>query len=249
MASKWDEKVGVSRLTNMAATPPPAGPGGPVVNPGDPMDIWLMALQHHACHSIDPELIEDRKDLWAQTWDDPRDAPGWMTLTPDADLRNYEKILVKDLKLDPKALNPFVTLVRRGSLGYSEACRVLHHGLKDKKSGPGASLRFDIGPDGRDRDPAAKSKWFKAASEEALEALDDPHVWTLGPAGTSCRLNKGAKGWSKGKEPQGPGATSTSSSSSNAWASYTGVTVNPAGPCASSSSASPPSFTYRTGFR
>ena len=214
--------------------------------PGVPMGTWLEALHKYASDNIDAELIDDRKDLWAQTRDDARDGPDWMTLTPHAELRNYEKILVKDLQLDPKALEPFVVLVRRGEKGYSEACRVLHHGLKDKKrSGFGAygldrDSRSDCGPDDRDPDPAAKSKWFKTSLEDALEALDNQ---------SRGRQNKGAKGWSKGKEAQGPDATSTSNSSANAWANYSGNLVTPSKQCASSSSTSTPPCPYKTGWR
>ena len=65
MASKWDQKFGVSRLMDLAATPPPAGPGGPVMAPGVSMEFWLKALHSHAGQIIDPdktsEITRDRK--------------------------------------------------------------------------------------------------------------------------------------------------------------------------------------------
>ena len=121
------------------------------------------------------------------------------------------------MQLDTRATAPFVSLVRRGEYGYSEACRILHHGLKDKMR----NSRHDLGPDGRDRDPTANSRWFKRACDEAHDALDSPQAWDF----------------TMPKAPQGPGATSTSSSSS-AWATYSGNLVTPSGPAASSTNTS-----------
>ena len=240
--SQWDQKVGVNRLSSLGDVPPPSGPHGPFMDVGVPMDDWLYDLHQHANEMIEPELIDDRWNLWRQTREDVRDAPAWMTLTPHPDLRSYEKFLIKDLELDNRALKPFVTLVRRSDLGYSEACRVLYHGLKDKMNI--GDPRYDRGPDGKDRDPAAHSKWFKGAADEALRALDNPQAWN-GP-----RLHKGPKGWSKGKEPQGPhGTSSSSSASTNAWASYSGNLVPPSQEHCASSSSSSASPAYRTGWR
>ena len=210
--------------------------------PGVDMEEWWYVLHEHATEVIDPELIEDRWVLWRQTKPDIRDAPTWMNLAPDSELRIYEELLRGDLALDARALDPFVSLVRRGPLGYSEACRVLYHGLKDKLKTD--DPRVPRGPDGEDRDPARHSKWFKRATEEALEALDNPEAWD------APRPHKGAKGWSKGKGPDAPGTSSSSSASTNPWASYSGSLVPPSrAQGASSSSSSAPPGTYRTGFR
>ena len=199
------------------------------MEPNVPMKQWLVTLHKHAYNELPPELIEDRFDLWGLQHDDARTGPRWLTLTADQDLRNYERILVDDLQLDRRALGPFVSLVRRGEHGYSEACRVLHHGLKDKMR----TSRHDIGPDGRDRDPTANSRWFKRACDEANEALDNPQAWDF----------------TMPKAPQGPGATSASSSSSAAWASYSGNLVTPSGPAASSTSTSAAPGPYKKGWR
>ena len=241
--SIWDDKVGIARLVGLPTTPPPPMPDGPALTPGASMEAWMKALHSHAFRAVDPENLDDRRDLWNQTWETIQDCPKWMTLTPQPDLRDYETLLVKDLQMGNQAIEPFITLARRGPLGYSEACRVLHHGLKDKRLGPDASLRFNLDEDGRDIDPRRKAIWFRRTSEESLEALNNTGAW--------LQMAKG-KGKGKGKAPYGPEATSTSSSSSstNTWPSYTGSFVRPAGPyAASSSSTSPPEPTYRTGFR
>ena len=242
MQSKWDQKVGVSRLTSLGDVPPLPDLDGPSLNPGVPMEEWLVAVKYHADEQIDPELIENRWNLWRQSEDSVDDAPAWMTLTPHPQLRHYEKLLKEDLQLDSRSLDPFVALVRRSELGYSEACRVLYHGLKDKMDF--GDPRFHRGPDGRDRDPDAHSKWFKGAAEEALSALDNPQAWN-GP-----RVRKGPKGWSKGQEPEGPHGKGTCSPSTNVWANYSGGLVAPTTEhCASSSSSSTVPAPYKTGWR
>ena len=242
MESKWDKKFGVCRLTSLGDEAPCTGPQGPSLQTGVPMEDWLWALHTHATWNIEPELLEERWNLWRQVPEDVRDAPEWMTLAPHPELRNYEKLLMEDLELNGQALGPFVSLVRRGELGYSEACRVLYHGLKDKKNFK--DPRYDRGPDGRDRDPDAQSKWFKKTAEEAMRALDNPLAWD------EPRPHQGTKGWSKGKEPEGPHGTSTGSSSTNSWASYSGARMPPSqGHSESSSSSSSGPAIYRTGWR
>ena len=243
-SNPWYKKIGVMRLTFLGDLPPPASTSRTSMKympPGVDMEEWWHALHEHANARIVPELLNDKWILWRQS-EDIRDAPDWMTMTPDSQLQDYEDILRGTLNLDDRGLTPFVTLVRRGPLGYSEACRILYHGLKDKNNTH--DPRFPRGPDGEDLDPTRHSRWFKKASEEALEALDNPDAWQ-GP-----RIHSGPKGWSKGKGPDAPGTSSSSGPSTNPWASYSGSFVPPSraqGASSSSSSAKP--FPYRTGFR
>ena len=172
-SNSWDQKVGVNRLRSLGDVPPPSEPDGPYMAAGVNMEDWLHDLRRHASDEMDPELLEDRWTLWRQVPEDVHHAPPWMTLAAEPDLRNHEKLLVMDLELDKRSLDPFVSLVRRSELGYSEACRVLYHGLKDKRDI--GHPRYDgKGPDGKGRD---HSKWFKSASEEAMRALDNPQQW------------------------------------------------------------------------
>ena len=244
-SNPWNKKIGVMRLTFLGDLPPPASTSRTSMKympPGVDMEEWWHALHEHATATIAPELIADRWILWRQS-EDIRDAPDWMTLTPDAHLVDYEDLLKGTLNLDRRALNPFVTLVRRGPLGYSEACRVLYHGLKDKMNTE--DPRFPRGPDGEDLDPTGKSRWFKKASEEANEALDNPDDWR-GP-----RIHN-PKGWGKGKGPDAPDTSSSSRPSTNAWANYSGHLVPPSraqGASSSSSSKGPGKGKYTTGFR
>ena len=177
----WDKKIGLKRLTNLGNVPPRAPPWYPDgakpmhedavssahMDPDVPMEKWLDLLHNVAWDVVDPELMEDRVNIWRK-FDQHEEGhlPPWMTLMPSVDLKEeYQELLEEDLKLDSKALDPFIKLVRRGPMGYSEACRVLAHGLKDKTNPQ--DPRHDIGPDGVDRDPTGKSMWFKAASDEA----------------------------------------------------------------------------------
>ena len=247
MSSSWDNKVGIGRLTFLGFLPPPVPAGVPRLpnEATEDPDLFLHGLREHARATVDPELLEDRKEIWEGQWDDVAWTPAWMTLEPQPDLRNYEGILTKDLKLDKRALDPFVSLVRRGDRGYSEACRALAHGFKDKQRGPHDTLRFNVDEYGRDKDPEAKSKWFKSAAEESLDALDDPDIWEKGPEAT---MHLAKQDWSKGKSKggkkgwssrswyenastwQGTSSSSSStwepgkSSGENPWASYTGAT-------------------------
>ena len=198
------------------------------------LNIW-------ATNNMDPELIQDRWDLWKQVPERVAKAPDWMTLMPHAELRHFEGLLKNDLKVDQRALVPFLTLVRKGELGYSEACRVLYHGLKDKKAiedpeDPRYHRDYD--------DPAAKSKWFKKAAEEALEALDNQEAWNT-PGGGPYRSYKGH---GKGQGPRGnEGTSGSSSSSTNPWANW--VPRYPVDPSSSSSSSRAPPPAPRTGWR
>ena len=214
--STWDKKLGVARLRSLGSEPPPSAPHGPYLAAGANMEYWLHDLRGHATDKMEPELLDPRWAIWRQVPEYVHDAPAWMTLAADPDLRNYENLMLEDLELDKRSLDPFVTLVRRSGLGYSEACRVLYHGLKDKKNS-GDPRYDDNGPDGKGRDPQAHSKWFKKAAEDAMMALDNPEHWRdLAP-----QRNKGG-GKGKGKAPQGPHGTSA-----NAWTSYSGGLVTP----------------------
>ena len=248
-SSAWDKPLGVLRLTNLGNVPPRnQDPHGPFVGHGGPTEDWLQALRHHADARMAPELLANRWDIWRQTPEDLRLAPRWMTLAPAGDLVDYKDLLVEDLELDQRALEPWILLVRRGDHGYSEACRVLYHGLKDKRNY--GSYYKDDGPGSKDKGPVALRKWWKNTSNEAHEALNHPKDWH------ERRRSKGFKGLGKGKDgkdPQGP-SSSTQSTSTNPWASYSGNLYAPGrghteASKGSGSRSSSSSTTFRTGYR
>ena len=89
---------------------------------------YLRLLMEAGQRDVEPELIYDRQDLWLTY---PATSPPWMTLRTHVELYDYKKLLMDDLGIDNRALDSFVDLVRTKPYGYNEACRVLHHLLKD----------------------------------------------------------------------------------------------------------------------
>ena len=172
--------------------------------------------------NIDPELIEDRRDVWEILGDggphDLQNHPGdWWCLKTSEDLIEYRSLLKDDLQCDFQSLTYFVQLARLGSPeGYMECMRIIHHFLKDK------DLAYS--PDDPQRSSAYKnSQWMKTACTEALEALKVPEEWEQGPARTAKGASKGSwASYNPFAEPQGPGGKgkgsgTSSSSSSSTW--------------------------------
>ena len=122
----------MARLENLGDHPP-AGPvpHGRVGN----LEIggleYLACLHEHAEWAVPGELLVDRVNLWHIHVTDLDQGPSWLTLQPNTELVNWKQILVDELGIDDRAIQSFVALVREGPLGYQEACRVLHHLLKE----------------------------------------------------------------------------------------------------------------------
>ena len=200
MASPWDDKQGMGRLTFLPALIPGAPPPNLELpaepQPGD----FIQMFRAHARRAVDPELLVDREALWQnESIDVHGEKPNWLTLMPDQELKIYKEILIDELGCDFRSLQTFVSLVRKGERGYYEACRILAHLLKDK----------DLDPS---RPQQNHSKWLKSACDEALEALENPESWEGGPAGNP-RPSKGSDAWHE----KGTSKGASSSSSSSTW--------------------------------
>ena len=178
-------------------------------NPNTPE--FLLALRNYAWVTVPKELIHDRWDVWQflgeygpQGVADPED---WWTLFPERDksLEEFRGLLTIDLECDNESVCYWVRLCRRNAWGYIECLRILHHMLKDKG-------RARAPDDPRESQAEKNSRYLKTASQEALEALDNPSYWEQGPSYTAQWPSKGPDG--KGK---GNGYDTSSSSSSSGW--------------------------------
>ena len=209
MASPWENTHGLKLFAYLPALipgPVPPGYAGPYEDPED----FLHRFRAHAADALDPELLQDRQTLWDMETKGLEDCPSWMTLKPDPELKIWASVLMEDLECDFRSVQTFVTLVRKGSLGYHEGCRVLAHLFKDKDFDPSRPLSSD------------PSKWLKRASDEAIDALDNKAVWEAGPEGASSPYKGADPGAGKGQWSSSWGSyqpVSTGSSSSS-WGSY-----------------------------
>ena len=83
------------------------------------MMMHIMFAEHlkqrktYASHTIDPELIEDRKVLWRQEVDCVQYLPDWMTLTAPDDLKYWSTVILKDMECDERSCQAYVALVRK----------------------------------------------------------------------------------------------------------------------------------------
>jgi len=199
MATPWDQKQHIERLAFLSALVPGPVPPGPVPHPDEEPEQFIMFFRQHAEAYCDRELLDDRKDIWKNEMGSLEDLPTWMTLKPDPELKIWKDILLDDLGVDPRALQPFVALVRRGHHGYQEGCRLLAHLLKDKDL---SSQCY--------RTSSSASSWMHRASHECHEALDNPKVWEEGPGAH----HGPSKGSGKGADDPSSAAPSTPASSS-----------------------------------
>ena len=178
----WGTTDHLNRISFLAPVAPVAAPAGMGVQTGDPRN-YLQCLQNYARVKVEPELIQDRVDLWAL------DSPPWMYLkaeTRDAHMNfhHWHGLITKDLQCEGRSLDAFVQLFGtnppEAPYGFHEASRILAHMLKDKMKHEETYWEM--------RD--SWSGFLAKACNEALEALDDPqHVKTL-------KLErKGARAW------------------------------------------------------
>ena len=173
MADAWHSSYGLDRLQVLGDHPCEV-PQGRIVHAEldsssqlDPIE-YIQALQVQAEYEIAPELLVDRQNL-----KHTRDLASWMTLKPNHELLDYKDILKDELCIDERALQSFVTLVRTMPYGYHEACRVLHHLLKDHLETEWSS---------------SASKWVHTSCIEAMETIKNLEDWNNGPfAGIPCK--------------------------------------------------------------
>lgn len=200
----------LDRLTHLPEEPPHQGPDDDEEN----VDLdagcegFLKALRTRATNFVDPELLEDRLDLWSSEPGGPEDAPEHMYLkgkTTQAHLEfhHWISVIKQDLKCDDRSCREFQTLFHTNPPGaphgFMEANRILAHMLKDKTKTMETLVH-------QDRDWSA---FMAKASKESIEALQNwKDIKDLRREGTS---------WSDfGQHPVGPPGGSSSSSST--WA-------------------------------
>ena len=161
------------------------------MGPNPSTSEFLRAFRTYAKLQVDPELLEDRRDVWDILGDhgpgDCANPPGdWWCLRASEDLMEYKHLLMRDLKCDYESVGYFVRLVRIGKPeGYMECLRILHHLLKDKD----LARTYD---DPQRSSGEKNSKWLKTACMEALDALANPEDWEQGPAHNAKGASKGA---------------------------------------------------------
>ena len=169
------QKQGLERLADL----PAESPGHPV--PTDPSE-FLEQMREHAMQFIDPELIEDRQDLWDNEWNILEHAPSWWTFQPPDDLYCWSWMIQVELEVSEEAVAHFVALVRIGPEGFSEGLRVLAHLTKDKKQGKGGKVRDNA------------SAWMTTACLEAQGAIQHKRAWVSDPEAYKGPT-KGADAW------------------------------------------------------
>ena len=159
---------GIERLKNLPAAPPQAPPVGHDLQRME-TDDYLENLRHYSWNAVDPELLDDRQDIWLL---DRKPVPEYWYLrgeTQEAHMfyHGWVKVIMEDLKCDPRACQAFVKLFKTmppgAPHGFMEASRVLAHVLKDKMK-PEESWK----PGREDW-----SRFMQRACEEAIEALEN----------------------------------------------------------------------------
>ena len=200
MSGPWDQKHGVQRLAWLDALPRIAPPAGYDPGPNPSTSEFLRAFRSYAADTIDPELIEDRKDLWMILGTDgPGDLapppPQWWCLKASQELMEYKHLLMRDLQCDAESVGYFVKLVRIGRPeGFLECLRIIYHLVKDKD----LARTFDASDSSwtstvpRRSIAEQNSKWLKNACIEAMDALAMPEDWEQGPAHNAKGASKGA---------------------------------------------------------
>ena len=199
MAGPWDQWHGVHRLRWLKDLPSTQGPVGLDLGPDPSTSEFLRAFRNYAVEAVDPELLDDRKDVWKILGEggpgDLANPPDdWWCLKASQDLMEYKHLLMRDLKCDHESVGYFVRLVRIGKPeGYMECLRILHHLVKDKDLARtfDASSASWMSTDPHRTLAEQNSKWLKNACMEALDALANPEDWEQVPA-------QNAKGASKG---------------------------------------------------
>ena len=184
------------------------------------MSTFNENIQYYAQWEIeDRELLDDRRDRW-QDLAALDDAPPYYTLRVSENFAEWRTILEAH-NCDYQAYSALVKLATRGPRGTMEACRIMHHFLKDKATAVPRGAWWGAGEDPR------HSKWLKNSCERACDALENPEPWNHGPEATATgpTSSKGSwdafsgtsKGKGKGKGPDGhqdptyhPGASSSS---------------------------------------
>ena len=185
--SPWATMQGIDRLGYLPDEPPVPAPEGFEVGPDAPVAQYLQQLRAYAQHKIEPELLDDREDLYEREWEDLEDTPTWWTLQPEDKLECWAQLLEEDLQCDRKSCCAFVSLANQGHRGFMEALRILVHLTKDKDSGKGPR-RSD------------HSSWLMTACTEAMESLKNEEAWQQGPAASEGP----AKGGSSSSNPAWP---------------------------------------------
>ena len=199
MADPWEERQFIERLSflpeDVPGAPESHRPDQRLPDPQQRPNEYLQFFRDHAKQHIDPELLEDREDVWEQEMD-PENLPAWVTLKAPPNLRNWRYVIEQDLEIDKRATKEFIHLVNLRPHGFNEAARALAHCMKDKKGTSHSS----------------PSQWMQTTCQEAVEALETPEMWDRGPEaswGPGPSHGKGdgsTKGPGKGKgSTKGPG--------------------------------------------
>ena len=87
MTDPWTNKHGIKRLAYLKVTHPDPAPASVKHDDAHCVAEHLKQLRTYASHTIDPELIEDRKVLWRQELSCAQYLPDWMTLMAPDDLK------------------------------------------------------------------------------------------------------------------------------------------------------------------
>ena len=60
----WDQQHGLKRLRWLPDHPGAQGPPGLDLGPDPTTSQFLKAMREHAVQVVDPELLEERRDVW-----------------------------------------------------------------------------------------------------------------------------------------------------------------------------------------
>ena len=105
-------------------------------------------------------------------------------------LWDWSRVMEGDLGFDQSAIEGLIALSTSDIKGYQEACRILHHAIKDS-----------------DRSKEDPSRWLRFACVQANQALADHHGWNWGEqswaSSSSSGMGKDLGG--KGKDLGGKG--------------------------------------------
>ena len=76
------------------------------------MEQYLEQLRTYARTKVEPELLDDREDLWEMEWS-LGDAPKWWTLQPEDKLLCWSDLLQEDMKCDHGSSCAFVSVTNK----------------------------------------------------------------------------------------------------------------------------------------
>ena len=119
--------MGINRLKDLDQKEVPKVPEGwwcPKVH-----DEYLELTTKFLWHTVAPELIYQRLEIYDENVKRHRVPPFWMVLKPEKDLRNWSTLVQEDVGIEEFAIDALKEVLGYETLGFYEANRILAHML------------------------------------------------------------------------------------------------------------------------